>query len=112
MTPRLSWRVLLPGFLLMLMSGCAEDAAIPVDLDVLVAQQESFDGRRVTTRGVLREFDDPQHVWIENEALHRVELRPTDTFAGRAGESVEITGRFSYAPDRGRRIEVDLDASP
>ncbi len=93
-------------------SGCSEDAATRVDLDVLVAQQESFDGRRVTTAGVLREFDDPHHVWIEDEALHRVELRPSAAFAGRAGEAVEVTGRFSFAADRGRRIEVDLDPPP
>lgn len=88
------------------LSGCAEDA-VPVPLDVLVAQQDSFDGRRVRTTGTLREFDDPHHVWIEDAGLNRIELRPSERFEGQTGQVVEVVGRFSYASDRGRRIEVE-----
>lgn len=86
--------------------GCAEDA-IPVPLDVLLAQQDSFEGRRIRTTGVLREFEDPHHVWIEDAGLNRVELRPPERLEGHVGQVVEVVGRFSYAPDRGRRIEVE-----
>lgn len=87
-------------------AGCAETPR-PVTLEVLVSQQSSFDGKRVRTSGTLREFDAPHHVWIEDAGLNRVELIPAERVAGRVGQRLEVVGRFSYAADVGRRIELE-----
>lgn len=100
--PRWSF-ILLIGVLL---TGCAE-SAIPVTLDVLVSEQASFDGKRVRTAGTVREFAPPHHVWIEDAALNRVELLPADRLQGYVGQQVEVVGRFSYAADVGRRIQLE-----
>lgn len=91
---------------LLLCAGCTE-TAVSVPLEILVSQQTSFDGRRVRTSGTVREFPSPHHVWIEDAALNRVELRPAERLAERVGQRVEVVGRFSFAPDVGRRIELE-----
>ena len=87
-------------------AGCAESAP-PETLEVLVAQQASFDGQRVRTAGTVREFDSPHHVWIEDAGLNRVELRPAEWLAERVGQQVEVVGRFTFASDVGRRIQLE-----
>lgn len=91
---------------LLFCAGC-EETAVSAPLAILVSEQASFDGRRVRTSGTLREFHPPHHVWIEDAGLNRVELRPSDGLAERVGQRVEVVGRFSYAADVGRRIELE-----
>lgn len=88
------------------LAGCT-DSPTPASLEVLVAQQSSFDGQRVRTTGTLREFDDPHHVWIEDAGLNRVELQPADGLSDRVGQEVEVVGRFRYQADAGRRIQLE-----
>lgn len=86
--------------------GCAQPP-VAVPLDVLVAEQVNFDGQRVQTAGTLRAFDEPYHVWIEDAGYNRVELRPAEGLEAFLGQPVEVVGRFSYAVDAGRRIELE-----
>jgi len=91
-----------------LLIGCGpgDGGAVGVDLGVLVEQAAEFNGRTVRTSGHLRRHADPEHHWIENAALQRVGVSG-DAVAGiKVGSTVEVTGRFHHAPDRGRRLEV------
>ncbi|MCC5871951.1 MAG: hypothetical protein JJU22_06105 [Gammaproteobacteria bacterium] len=92
--------------LILALFGCSGPPA-DVALEVLVSQQADFDGRLVRTTGTVREFDPPHHVWIEDAALNRVELEPIDRVESHVGETVTVTGRFSFVPDRGRRIRIE-----
>lgn len=91
---------------LLLCVGCTQ-AEVSVPLEILVSQQESFDGRRIRTSGTVREFRSPHHVWIEDDGLNRVELQPVEWLAGHVGQRVEVVGRFTHALDVGRRIELE-----
>ncbi|MCC5885653.1 MAG: hypothetical protein JJT88_04385 [Gammaproteobacteria bacterium] len=92
--------------LLLALLGCS-GPPVPVTLEVLVSQQSDLHGQRVRTTGTVREFEPPHHVWIEDAGLNRVELEPAHRVVDHVGESVTVTGRFSYAPDRGRRIRIE-----
>ncbi len=95
------------ALLALTLSGCGrEELVVGLELELLVAQQENFQGRLVRTRGVVRGHPDPRHYWLEDAALNRVGLTPDDAVSALVDEEVEVTGRFSFARDRGRRIEV------
>jgi hypothetical protein len=103
-------RALAASLLAALLLGCAGgDADGPVEtaLVELAEDQEGFDGRMVTTEGVVRTWDDPRHYWIEDADQHRVELDPQDLIAPHLGDEVRVTGRFTFRDDEGRRIAVD-----
>ena len=102
---RSRWKIVLIACCLF-SAGCSE-SAVPVTLEVLVAQQASFDGQRVSTSGTLRAFESPHHVWIEDAGLNRVELRPVEGLAEHVGQRVDVVGRFSFAADVGRRIQLE-----
>lgn len=95
--------------LAVLVAGCPADDGTPVEVSLaeLVAEQQDFDGRTVQTQGIVRTFDDPRHYWIEDDLPNRVELQPDEVAEPHVGQEVRVTGRFSYADDRGRVIEVD-----
>jgi len=96
------------GLMLLVMAGCGgESPAQEVRLLDLVRQVERFDGERIVTAGIVRSHPDPEHYWIEDEELNRVEIRPGERIAAHLGDRVQVTGRFSYAPDAGRVIEAE-----
>lgn len=82
-----------------------------VDLADLAMDAERYDGRDVTVRGTVVAFDTEdgameRHVVIEDEASNRVELLPIEVAEPHVGDDVEVTGTFSFDPERGRAIEV------
>jgi hypothetical protein len=87
-------------------AGCAEERVSEVTLDQLTGAPTVFDGERVRTRGVVQSLDDPEHYWIETSPRNRLAVRPGSAVADRVGESVEVVGRFSWHPERGRRLEL------
>ena len=97
------------ALLALLAAACATGAAAPepVTLAELVADEERYDGRVVLTEGIVRTHDAPRHFWIEDDDLHRVELVPQEEVADLVGQDVRVVGRFSFADDRGRVIELD-----
>ena len=78
-----------------------------LSLSLLVMQQHLHAGIRVTTQGLVRGFDDPLHYWIEDVRLNRVALEPEDWVAPYLGQRVEVTGRFDYHPEEGRRMVLE-----
>ena len=88
-----------------LLGGCGGEAT-PVSLQVLAAHQDDFDGREVRTCGTLRSHPSPRHYWIEDAALHRVELVPAELVEDYGEQEIEVSGRFSFAAGQGRRIQV------
>jgi hypothetical protein len=78
-----------------------------ISLAQLARQQDAYDGRLVETAGVLRSHDAPRHYWIADSHDHRVELLTEQDLSVSVGQRLAVRGRFLYAPDRGRRIEVE-----
>jgi hypothetical protein len=87
------------------LAGCAREPQ-EVSLEQLYRQQSDYDGRDIVTSGVLYTHATPRHYWIADEADHRVELLSKDDLATRVGQGIRVWGRFHYAPDSGRRIDV------
>ncbi len=88
------------------LAGCASPHRSLADL---VAHQETYDGRVVTTSGTVRRFEDPSGPYyvLEDADGNRVEVTPASSVEGRVGEVVSVTGRFSIEPMQGRVIAVD-----
>lgn len=111
---RLLAMALLPALLL----ACGPRVDVPrtVTLADLVVDQELHDGSVVTTEGIVRTYDEPRHYWIEDAEQHRVELFPHEGGEDLVGQTVRVTGRFTFREDRGRAIDIDdlevLDAPP
>ncbi|MCG5500835.1 hypothetical protein [Ectothiorhodospira lacustris] len=95
--------------LLWLLSACGEAPPSPqaVPLMMLVNQPASHDGRLITTEGTVRRVEDPLHYWIEDAQLRRVAILPDALIAPYLGREVRVTGRFSHAPDQGRRLQAE-----
>ncbi len=87
-------------------SGCADERISEVTLDQLVGAPATFDGEQVRTRGIVQALDDPEHYWIETSPRNRVAVRPRSAVVDRVGESVVVVGRFTWDPERGRRLEL------
>lgn len=104
----------LPCLLLLFLSpGCGPGEPTRVELEQLARFQSEFDGRWVATEGRLRMHESPRHFWIEDDALHRVEVRADEEPASLVGRRVRVVGRFSYHRERGRAIRVArLEAIP
>lgn len=104
-------RRLVAGLLVVVLAGCGAGLALPTDvgLDVLVQEQEAWDGRLVVVQGVVAGTDDPVlHHWVQDEAQNRVALLPDDeAYADLVGATVRVEGRYRFLDDRGRVIEVD-----
>lgn len=94
----------------LLQGGCGSEAQ-HVTLAQLAEQQRAYDGRRIQTTGVLRSHARPRHYWIADAQDHRVELLAGEDLASRVGQTLTVRGRFRYADDRGRTIEVEAIAA-
>ncbi len=94
-----------------LLGGCFGGGGAPqptrVELVQLVEEQTDRDGQVVTASGTVRTYDEPRHYWIEDADQHRVELVPESQVSPHLGAEVEVTGRFTFREDEGRRIEID-----
>ncbi len=101
---RLTFRPLLWAAILGL-AACSDQPA-RVTLSMLASDPGQFDGRVVTTQGVVQHFDDPLHYWLEDPDVNRVELEPGDVVADYLDQEVLVTGRFSYGVREGRRLRV------
>ncbi|MBL7248982.1 hypothetical protein ACLD02_14740 [Alloalcanivorax sp. C16-2] len=89
------------------LAGCDySDAPQGAPLRALAAQPEDFQQALVATSGVVRGFDDPEHYWIEDDALNRVELMPLEEARDYLGQRVQVVGTFHYEPGRGRWLEI------
>lgn len=100
--------VALLALLALLVAGCSGGGGTSaVTLEQLVAEQERYDGERVIVEGVLRDYDDPRHYWIEDAVPNRVELVPHETVEELVGRELRVVGEFSYRDDRGRVITVE-----
>jgi len=91
----------------LLAAGCAdpEPRVTEATVEDLARFPDTYQGRRVAASGTVRMHPSPEHYWIEDDALHRVEVLPPEAVSSRVGEQVRVEGRFRYAPDRGRAIE-------
>ncbi len=88
------------------LGGCGEPDPVRLPLSALRASQVEYDGRLVVVSGTVRSFEEPRHFWIENRSLDRVALEGAAGLEELVGQRVEVSGRFVYDPDAGRRIEV------
>jgi len=88
--------------------GCGRGAGEPVQLQLadLARFAEDYDGRRVQTTGTVRSHPDPEHYWIEDDALNRVSVEPQSSIASHVGERVRVSGQFRFSRDEGRAIEA------
>lgn len=86
--------------------GLATDEVVERSLSQLVNQQQDYDGRVVRVQGTLRSHPSPLHYWVEDDALHRVEISPTKGVTELLGETVWVEGVFHYQRDSGRKITV------
>lgn len=94
-----------------LLAGCGGERVSPVTLEQLAASAPAFNGELVETEGVVNRFDDPEHYWLEDDAINRVAVTPGSAVRDHLGESLRVVGRFSYHPEEGRRIEIDPAAT-
>lgn len=91
-----------------IVAGCGgreETQAVP--LDDLVRFAERYDGQRISTSGVVRTHDTPEHYWIEDDKLNRVEVRPMARVEDLVGKTIRVQGAFSYSRDTGRVIRAE-----
>jgi hypothetical protein len=88
-------------------SGGGDGTPEEVALVDLVLDQDTYDGELVTTQGVVRTYDEPRHYWIDDGDQNRVELVPQDEVSSYLGDRIEVTGRFTFRDEEGRRIAVD-----
>lgn len=99
----------------LLIAACADHRpALEVALTDLAEFAPFYDGRRIMATGVVHRIEDPEHYWIEDDALHRVAVEPDGAVSGLLGERVRVTGRFRFDPEEGRslRAEAVLPLSP
>jgi predicted small lipoprotein YifL len=92
---------------LTLLAGCGGGGPVDASPAELVAQQERLDGAVVRTIGRVDTYHDPRHYWVEDRANNRTELVPHEAVEPYVGREVLVEGRFSYAEDEGRLIEVE-----
>lgn len=101
--PRLSVFVLT-----LAMAGCgdANPTATELRLADLVQFQDRYNGDLVTTTGEVQMFAEPEHYWIEDDALNRIRIVPQDAVSELVGERVRVRGRFEYDSETGRVIDA------
>jgi hypothetical protein len=101
---RLGWVLVLA--LSMAACGEADTGATELRLADLVHFQERYDGDVVSTTGMVNMFDEPEHYWVEDEALNRVRIVPHDAVSDLVGQRVRVVGRFEYGSGEGRVISA------
>lgn len=105
-----SLRVVVAALALTMTAACASGGPTPVTLATLAAQQDQYDGRTVTTDGVVTEVRDapaeePYYV-LQDEFDNRVRLLPSDAADSYANEHVSVVGEFRFVADRGRELRI------
>jgi len=88
-------------------ASCGRDPE-PVELELadLVRFADSYEGRRVATSGLVRYVEHPEHYWIEDDELNRVQVRPGSGVSPHVGERIRVVGVFEYSPASGRSIRA------
>jgi hypothetical protein len=89
--------------------GPADGEPRDVPLEALVAEQRSFDGARVRTRGAVRAFGDDSaiHQVIQDRRSNRVQLLPDAVARRYVGHMVIVVGTFGFDEESGRFIRVE-----
>lgn len=95
--------------------ACAPGAG-EVPLTVLAEEQDSYDGRAVSTSGSVIAIQDspggPAYFVLEDNGS-RVRLLPDASAAPYSEESVVVTGTFRFDPNAGRELHVEtIERSP
>lgn len=102
---------LLAATALVLAAACGgERELVTVSLSRLVADQGSYEGRRVETRGRVEAFGEEaaaRHYVVEDARANRVQLLPEDAAAEYLGREVIVVGEFGFDERRGRFVRVD-----
>ncbi len=90
--------------------GPSESEPRVVRLVELVAEQESYEGSYVRTRGTVRAFGDAPaelHHVVEDARANRVQLLPGSAAQGYVGREVIVVGRFGFDEAIGRFIRIE-----
>lgn len=101
---------LLAATALLLAAACErEQGLVTVSLSRLVADQGSYERRRVETRGRVEAFGEgaARHYVVEDARANRVQLLPEDAAAKYLGREVIVVGEFGFDEGMGRFIRVD-----
>ena len=92
-------------------SAACDSAPAQVPLQVLADQQEEYDGRVVSTDGVVVPIEDrpgsEAYFVLEDEANNRIRLHPDSVAREHLHESVVVTGEFRFNPEAGRELHID-----
>lgn len=94
---------------LILLSACSPQTSTPIEVSLaeLTAQPNTYSGRSVRTRGIVRSFPQPRHYWLEGALTQRVGLLPAERIAPHLDRQVSVSGQFSYSPARGRYLQIE-----
>lgn len=79
-------------------------------LSRLVAEQESYEGTNVETRGTVRLIDEEtahRHYVVEDARANRVQLFPESMAAEYVGREVVVRGEFGFDETSGRFIRIE-----
>lgn len=99
--------VFLVASVVAVVAGCAQ-AAVPVPLSELAAEQERYDGERVRTAGTvvaIRDRPDAEEYYVlEDEASNRVAVFPEEVVRDHVGRRVGLEGVFVFDERWGRLL--------
>lgn len=103
------WRAGVFALMLVAVVSCGGDGPAPTELRLaeLVRFADRYNGEAVTTTGVVHMYDEPEHYWIQDEAINRVRIQPQSAISELVGERVRVVGRFEHDPGTGRLIEAE-----
>ena len=95
---------------LLLLAACGQPSAVP--LRSLAADSAAHDGEQVAVVGTVAEFTagdaaTKRHLVLQDNSQNRVQLVPLEAAEPHIGANVRITGRYSFDPERGRRLEIE-----
>ncbi len=101
---------LLAAAVVLLAGACrGQQEPITVPLSDLVAEQESYEGTKVETRGTVRVLDEEtanRHYVLEDARANRVQLVPESMAAEYVGGEVVVRGEFGFDETSGRFIRI------
>jgi hypothetical protein len=102
--------ILLAGMVVGGACASTNQSPVTVSLAQLATNQESYNGQKVETRGIVRQFANPDgavYYVIEDSQPNRVELKPADAASGYVGQQVAVTGTFHLDNQVGRWITAE-----
>lgn len=88
----------------------SEQGPVTVPLSQLVAEQESYEGTKVETRGTVRVLDEEtavRHYVVEDVRANRVQVVPESVAAEHVGREVIVSGEFGFDETSGRFIRIE-----